>query len=214
VEETVASFLDRAQAPERVEVVVRVHEDDPETMEWALQRRDKKRIRLLVGDTELGYGSVDHFVNGLAAVCNGDWLWPGADDHKMQTSGWDECLRTALRAPRQELLLAVARVNNWPNGKVPILSRGLYTVLGCIGRTQFADTYVDSLTHFAGLQRRIPVEVRDDGLAGGDRNALAGWAIYKGPENCWAFEQDKRKLGAVLGRSLGGWTPAEAPATP
>jgi hypothetical protein len=212
--DTIEGFLRKARDQTRVELIVRVHEDDPATMEWAA-KRDKQRIRVVIGDTEEGYGSADHFINSMAAVANGDWLWAGSDDHKCVSGDWDEVLARACKDPRRELHLLTAKVNNWPNGRIPIMSRGLYTVLGHMGHTGMADCYVDSLSHFAGIQRPSGLEVRDQGL--GDvvpRRVMDSWRRYKGEDNCWRFEQDKRKLEAVLGRKLGPWTPKLAPELP
>ncbi len=213
MQETVATYLEKATVPDHVEVIVRVHEDDLETVEWASKR--DKRIRVVIGDTEKGYGSMDHFCNCMAAVSNGNWLWPAADDHQMLSQGWDEVLAQWPVDPRRTPMLLTAKVANWPDGRIPVMSRGLYSVLGHMGHTQFADCYMDSLTHFAGIKHVSGLEVRDVGL--GDvvpRRVMEGWAIYKGVENCWCFEMDKKKLGAVLGKSLGNWTPEQAPALP
>lgn len=214
---TVASFLELAKDPGRVEIIVRVHQDDPETMAWALGKPNG--VRVVMGDTEEGYGSIDKFINCMAAVSNGDWLWPAGDDHTMLSKDWDEVLARRLERPREELLLYMAKVMNWPNGKVPVMSRGLYRALGHCGHTGFCDCYVDSLTHFAKLQEYSGLEVRDEGLPPpADRSCptwMANWAIYRGEENAHCFEMDKRKLGAVMGKPITvKWTPREAPEFP
>lgn len=214
MQETVASYFEKATAPAQVEMLVRVHEDDAETRAW-MDSRDKS-IRVVMGDTERGYGSCDHFLNCLAAVSNGDWLWPCADDHRMLTQGWDEVLRQRLPEPRKTPMLLTAKVANWPNGRVPVMSRGLYRALGHMGLTGFADCYVDSLTHFAGLQEISGIEVQDKVLPPVcDRQTMEHWAIYKSAETAHCFEMDKKKLGVVLGKPIKvSWTPLDAPERP
>ena len=213
LQRTLASFWERALDPTRVEMIVRAHEEDEETRAWALGR--DKRVRVVIGDTEKGYGSTDHYINCLAAVSNGDWLWPCADDHSVQTTHWDEVLAKRLREPRRAHALLTAKVVNWPDGRIPIVSRGFYRLLGHMGHTGFADCYLDSLAHFAGITEVSGLEVRDEGLPPtGDRATMENWAVYRGDENCWCFEQDKQKVGAVLKRKMAAWTPREAPERP
>jgi hypothetical protein len=213
LQETIDSYLSRADNTDRIEVIVRVHDDDPETLEW-VKTRDKK-IRVIIGDTEDSYGSTFKFINCMAAVSNGDWLWPGADDHRLLSQDWDKVLAGWLPEPRKTCLLLTAKVVNWPNGRIPIMSRGLYRVLGHYGLTGFADTYLDSLTHFAGLQVSSGLEVQDKNIAPMvPKEVMKWWTQYKGDENAHCFNVDKIKLGAVLGRDLGNWTTSNAPELP
>ena len=213
LQETLDSYLNNAASPDRVEVIVRVHDDDPETLEWAKTRN--KKIRVVIGDTEDSYGSTFKFINCIAAVSNGDWLWPAADDHRCLSRDWDNVLAGWLPEPRKACVLLTAKVVNWPNGRIPIMSRGLYRVLGHYGLTGFADTYLDSLTHFAGIQVTSGLEVRDMILPPMvPRDVMTWWKQYKGEENAHCFNVDKKKLGAILGKDLGDWTTSSAPELP
>lgn len=214
---TISRFRELAKDPSRVEIIVRVHQDDPETLEWALGKHDG--VRVVIGDTEEGYGSMDKFINCMATVSNGDWLWPGGDDHTLLSQDWDEVLAKRLARPREELLLFLGKVINWPNGRVPVMSRGLYRALGHFGHTCFCDCYIDSLTHFAGLQEWSGLEVRDEGLPPpGDRSCptwMGHWAVYRSAETAHCFEMDKRKLSCLMGKPITvKWTPLDAPEFP
>lgn len=212
--EAVASFWDMAENPEQVEVIVRVHEDDPGTVAWALDH--KSRVRVVIGDSERGYGSMDHFANCMAAVSNGDWLFGASDDFRMLTRGWDRLVREALKDPRREMKLLTAKVVSWPESRIGIMSRGLYRAIGHLGMTEYADCYVDSLTHFAGVQEKVAIEMSETGLLPPvPRDRLKTWAEYRSAETAWCFDLDKRKLGAALGREITEkWTPLQAPEKP
>ncbi len=212
---TIASFLEMAQAPDGVEILVRVHEDDPETRAWA-EGRDK-RIRVVMGDTEQGYGSVYKFYNCLAAASNGDWLFPSADEFTMMTQGWDEMVRPQLQCPRKECRCLTAKIVGWPQSRIQIVSRGLYRAVGHLGMTEFGDSYLDSLTHFAELQVPVPIELQEGRqMPVLPRDRQRTWSQdYKSQETADCFIMDKIKLGAVLGKPITvKWTPLDAPDSP
>jgi len=210
------SFLGKASEPHRVEVVVRVHEDDVPTSWWTGSR--DKRIRVVMGDSAEGYGSMDKFLNCIAAVAEGDWLFGVADDFRMLTQDWDRIIEARLKHPRQELRVLTAKVVGWPNSRIAIMSRGLYHAVGHMGRTEYADSYMDSLTHFAGLQEAVPILMEH--FQGGlpppvPRDRAKTWAVYRSHETAHDFRVDKTKLGAVIGRPITEkWTPLNAPEAP
>ncbi len=212
---TIASFLEMAAAPDRVEILVRVHEDDPATRTWA-EGRDK-RIRVVMGDTEQGYGSIHKFINCLAAVSNGDWLTSMSDEFTMLTQGWDELVRQQPLNPRKECRLLTAKIRHWPESRIGIMSRGLYRAVGHFGMTEFCDSYIDSLTHFAGIQVPVPIELQE-GAQGPvlPRDRQRTWSQdYRSQETADCFAMDKIKLGAVLGKPITvKWTPLDAPDSP
>lgn len=206
------SFLSLASDASRVEVVVRGHLSDAETMAGLLRAEG---VRVMAGDDEDGYASMDHFVNSTAAVANGCWLWPSADDMRCRTRGWDEVLAAQCAAPVAECWMLVPLVVNMTFRTITVASRGLYEALGHLGQTACADCYLDSLAHFAGIKRKVAIEVEDGGLPWlKDRELMKSWNRYRSEEGARLFRLDKRKLGAVLGRDLGGWTPLDAPENP
>jgi len=214
--ECAESFLTTATDASRVEVIVRAHWEDEETLAGLrAAQHSGARVRVLAGDTEDGYASMDHFVNSMAAVANGDWLWPSADDMRCRAPGWDGVLAALCEDPVGECVMAVPRVVNMMSRTITVMSRGFYEALGHMGRTACADCYVDSLAHFAGIKRPLAVDVEDSKLAWiGDRELMRSWDRYRSEEGARLFRLDKRKLGAVLGKQLGGWTPLEASPRP
>lgn len=74
-----ASLLDRANGP--VEILTYVDDDDP-----MLERYGTPTI---VGP-RFGYLGLHRYVNALADVAQGEWLFLWNDDARMLTSGWDE----------------------------------------------------------------------------------------------------------------------------
>jgi len=202
--------------PERVEILVRVHDNDDETLQWA-STRDKK-IRVVIGDTEDGYGSLHKFINCLAAVSNGDWLWCGSDDVKMITQNWDSILQSELPAPKETCRIVTAQVVNMPNTRTTIISRAFYNALGHCGLTPHCDCYIDALAHFAGIRVPIGIQIQDMHTDSVPyvvpRDVEKTWAEYRSQKSAHCFNMDKLKLGAILKKDLGNWTTSHAPENP
>lgn len=214
LEKTLAALWAKATDPTRVEIIVHVHEDDPETRAWA-ERRDK-RVRMVMSDTAGGYGSVYKYINALASVSDGDWLMTMSDEYTILTEGWESILHKRLAQPRKECLLLTAKVTAWPDSRSAIMSRGLYHAIGHMGMTEYGDCYIDSLTHFAELQEKSGIEY-EEGAMGAvcPRNRMKTWGEYRSRAVADCFEMDKKKLGAVLGKSITvNWTPLDAPEKP
>lgn len=213
LQDSIDSFLQLAFHPQQVEIIVRVHDDDYGTLAWA-GRRDRK-VRVVIGDTEQGYGSLHKFMNCVAAMSDGDWLWPAGDDSRMLTAGWDRLLREHTLMPRETCTVLLPTVTNFPGRRYLVLSRGFYRALGHMGLTPHCDCYIDSLSHFAGVQEHIDIELEDMRPPYvSERDVPKTWAEYRSKESAHCFDVDKRKLGAVLGKNLGTWTTSDAPAVP
>lgn len=209
LQETIASFLDLAKWPERVEILVRIHENDSDTRYWAL---GNKRARVITGDDEDGYGSVYKFNNCLAAMSNGEWIWCGTDDAVMLTPHWDLILASHLPFPAEGCLLLTPTIVNIPERRIPVLSRGLYRVLGHVGLSPHCDCYLDALANFAGIRRTVEIRLKDHQSPDvAVRNVKQTWDQYRSEESAFCFTLDKLKIKAVIGKDLGQWTPKLAP---
>lgn len=212
--ESAVSFFEKADDPARIEMLVRVHASDNLSQNWV--SRSQLPIRMIVGDDADGYLSIHRFVNCMAAMARGDWLWAGSDDAKIISPGWDTELLKASENPKRECLLVNPHVEDLPNWKIPVLSRGLYDAIGTCGETAHCDCYLDALTHFAGIQRRVPIQVyKWPNLPWcASRDLGESWKEYRSHESAERFNLDKIKLGAVLGKDLGKWTTSDAPEKP
>lgn len=213
----IESFLDTAASPDRVEILVRVHEDDQSTMEWVTWPR-AKQVRVMIGDTEDGYGSIYKFLSCLAVMANGDWIWMGSDDTVMLTQGWDRILEECLGAQKavDTCRMVTPLIVNCPQSTIPILSRGYYHALGHVGVCPHEDCYIDTLAHFAGIKSKVAIQTKNDNPEWtAARDIKKTWARYRSAETARLFEMDKRKLSAVLGRKITEkWTPLDAPEEP
>lgn len=202
------SFLDTADNPADVEVVVRVHDDDPDSLKWVKTRPPS--IRVIIGDTGDGYGSMAEYLGALAAVSRGAWLWPSSDDWRSLTQGWDTLLAQRCDDP---MFIPLVLGSTFPNRRLCIISRGFYHALGHLGFTEHADTYLFALADLAAVHETIDIDLLDTGLPEvGTRDRPKTWEQFRSADTARRFNTDKLKLAAVLGRPVdGAWTTSDAP---
>lgn len=206
----IESFLTTADNPANVEIVVRVHDDDPATLAWWTSTPRRKQVRVIIGDTGDGYGSMHEYIACLAAVSRGAWLWPSSDDWRSLTQGWDTRLAARCAEPMHTPLVLSSTT---PGRRLLLVSRGLYHALGHLGMTEHADTYLFALADLAGIHETIDIDIEDVGLPEiGPRDRPKTWAQFRSADIARRFNTDKLKLAAVLGRPITGtWTTSDAP---
>lgn len=209
----ITSIRSLAAAPEQVEIIVRLHHSDRESVEWALPRRNE--FLLIIGDDMDAFRSADKFTNSMAAASSGDWLWSFADDFEIVTRGWDNVLAGVSRTPRTDFIVRHAEQVGYPNERVSIVSRGFYNVIGSLGHTEFSDTYIDALAWSSQVNQMTPLSIQYKnhfvpGVEGVFRDRKESWKTYQSRETAQLFDLDKLKLGAVLGRKCHAWTTSDA----
>ncbi len=202
------TFLDTALEPDRVEIIVRLHDDDEHSLAWAKTR--PSRIRVVIGDSADGYASLSEFSNCIAAISRGDWLWPACDDGRVHTPGWDRMLKERLDEPRSTCLYLKS---SFPGSQLCIITRGFYRALGHAGMTEHADTYTGSLARAAGIEESIDIDYRHLNLPPVcQRNRQQTWDQFRSEEVARCFTIDKLKLGAVIGSPIqDAWTTSMMP---
>jgi len=207
------SFRSLAAQPDRVEIIVRLHHSDRESVEWALPRRSE--FLLIIGDDMDSFRSAHKFANCMAAVSSGDWLWASADDFEIVTPGWDNVIAGISKTPRTDYIVRHAEQVGYPNERVSIVSRGFYDAIGSLGHTEFSDTYVDALAWSSQVNQMEAVKIQYKnhfvpGVEGVFRDRKASWKTYQSQETARQFNLDKLKLGALLGRKCHDWTTSQA----
>jgi hypothetical protein len=131
--DAIRSIKENASPDVELEFLVRVDEDDYET----LAGRDRIQGELIIGPRWCGYESVTMFINDLAAKSHGDWLIPWNDDSFMMTSKWDKLL-----PPADSIQIIWFHASyEWA---FPAISRKVYELWGCILPMQAA---ADAILH-------------------------------------------------------------------
>ena len=91
--EAVESTYTLASHPERVQVLLRVDEDDPTTVFFATEELSKKYpfLEVIVG-VPFDFKDLWMVYRDLAALCTGDIIVPFTDDYLVGSKGWDDHL--------------------------------------------------------------------------------------------------------------------------
>lgn len=153
----VKSWKTMAANPDAVEIIVRLHLDDLESLEWAIER--PYDIQVIAGENYDSYLSMGQFINCMAACSTGDWLTSVSDDFQCLTKGWETVLRLASPNPRTAFLIRHFE-NTKAGERPPIITRGLYHAIGCFGHTSHADVYVDKLGWRLGINQMEPLPAK------------------------------------------------------
>lgn len=202
LESCVKSWKTLAANPDDIEIIVRLHLSDSESMAWAVKR--PYSIQVVAGEDYNLHASMSTFVNCLAACSTGDWLMPVSDDFECLTKGWDNALHAVSTDPRNQYLIKHFEVLNKPEARPPIISRAFYHAIGCWGHTDFADVYVDSIGWKLGINRMdpLPVKIRDriGPHADPQQNWEQGYKRFYDPYIQKLLDNDFEKLRMLIGR--------------
>lgn len=145
-----ATLLDHATHPDRVEILTACDDDDPRLADYD--------IPTLIGPP-LGYRGLHRYVNTLADVARGEWLFLWNDDVEMLTDGWDEVVEA--QAPG---VLSPRSNHGGPPDSVahcifPIVPASWVKACGHFALNCHNDTWWGEIGHALGVLHGIAVEV-------------------------------------------------------
>lgn len=93
LKKTIKSIVDSAENKTCFEMLIRVQQDDPETMAAIPQLiHAAPVVRMVVGLPLRGYTDLATFYDDLADIAHGEWIWVMNDDVLVEGSGWDAIL--------------------------------------------------------------------------------------------------------------------------
>lgn len=159
--ECIQSIKNTASPDVQVEILVRIDEDDHET----LAGRDRIPGEIIVGPRWNGYDSVYIFINELAAKSHGDWLVPWNDDIFMTTYHWDKLLPLIDPANRAWIIwFDIPGSWTWA---LPVMTRKMYELWDCVAPSPPSDAAILNMWKEAGMpiqgqSYKIIVEHRRD----------------------------------------------------
>lgn len=150
------SLLSLAHNQDQVEILVGFDDDDPETGRVAheLGFRSIESVRH-------GYSQLHLYVNQLAELSTGDWLFLWNDDAVMETLSWDRVL-SSYDSSKCLVLSPSSTVVRHSMCCFPIISRGLYSRLGHMSLSPHIDTWLQDLGNQTRILRNISVSILHD----------------------------------------------------
>lgn len=154
---SVESLYNSASNPDSIRVLVGYDSDDPET-------------RVVVDDMNLfacefrqrnGYHQLHLYVNRLAEVANGDWLFLWNDDALMDLQGWDDVFHSFDHNSPLVLSPSSTGVEH-TMCCFPAISRTLYNILGHMSLSNHIDSWLQDLANSLSILRKLDVHVFHD----------------------------------------------------
>ncbi len=150
-----------AGSPERIEVLLRVDDDDAQTQTYAGEIGSVYPVKCLVAPRGDGYRAAHTWINDLCAAAIGDWLFVFNDDARILTPGWDDVVRAIRKETlgvEDDVLLVIPRVYHRPHShEFFLVRRKVYEVLGHLALDPHVDTWI--ITIMVMLQRAFTCHV-------------------------------------------------------
>lgn len=207
------SFAGLARDPGSVEVIVKLDDDDAESLRRVAEL--PRGCRVLVSSRGEGYPDLWRWVNDMARLARGDWLLPFNDDSWVESANWDAELDALAPPPGWGGSADVALVNCADSdGKIatvfPLVRRAACDYLGHVALNAHWDTWLQEVYAPAGAALELPaVRIhhhynRPDGPS--PFSVVAGSTSYPdlvSPAGRTLRAKDTRRLRRMLGHGNG-----------
>jgi hypothetical protein len=152
---TIDTFIEKARDPRNLEIIIKLDEDDSETIKRISELRSDSLIKIIISPRLNGYASLHEYTNEMVKLATGDWVLFTNDDSTMETAAWDTMLENI--SPADDFYgsknLACVRFNClWrKNGQVTSIGKNEFPAVRrsvCNSVGYFAlQTHVDSFIH-------------------------------------------------------------------
>lgn len=146
--ETIDSLWSLAHNKDCLEFLLKIDDDDKETIAVARQLSSMTNLRTLISPRGEGYRDMHLWINSLCAMSTGEWLFIFNDDARMKTQNWDRVLLGNSNSPLpcDEIIGLIARVISRPNSHEFIfIKRKVYDILGHWALNPHNDTWILSV---------------------------------------------------------------------
>jgi hypothetical protein len=112
-------------------------------------------------DERAGYHQLHLYVNRMAELANGDWLFLWNDDALMDLQGWDSIFHRFDSSSPLVLSPSSTGVEH-TMCCFPAMSRALYSILGHMSLSNHIDSWLQDLANSLGILRKLDVHVFHD----------------------------------------------------
>lgn len=184
------SLYQKARNPEKVEVVVRIDDDDQKTLEFLASATFPALV--LCGPRRRGYLDLHHFIHEMAAAAQGKWLMAFNDDAVVISQNWDRYFHCTIIEDEVENLKDSAKqyflddiwllqpmvVGRYESNEFFAVTRRTFEILGHLSLNMGMDLWLDAI--FKTLHRVMRVhlliehETKDDQTFQQGRDTIKG----------------------------------------
>lgn len=159
----------------RVEYIFKLDDDDCKTIDLVEGMiRDGLPGRTMISPRGNGYLDMHLWVNQMAEMARGDWLFLWNDDARIATGAWDEILLHASvgsdatwHGVRDVCMFLAPTIGRSDSPEFGFLRRKVFEILGHYSLNPHTDNWIYSVVCFVHCVFRCPVEVEH--LSGTDK---------------------------------------------
>lgn len=161
LEQSLRTLIDRADSPERIEILLAFDDDDTDTIDYCqdviqpyLESKNCKYT--VIKFKRLGYLRLNEYLNHLTSFSHGAWFLFWNDDAIMTTESWDRVIRNHFH----EFALLRAETNHeHPYAIFPILPRQWVEITGHISPHQINDAWTSQIGWMLDIVKTVPIYI-------------------------------------------------------
>jgi len=187
--ESIDSLYSLAQDKSCMEFILKVDDDDKETIETARQLSEILPLKFIISSKGAGYFDMHHWVNDMSKLATGDWLFLFNDDAVMQTERWDDLLlnfdimtksdpsQSAYQNPGVCLFIAES-IGRKDAYEFIFLRRKVFEILGHFTLSPHSDSYAIGVMATIKSAFKIPIQIRHFSELAEDATRIESKAAY------------------------------------
>lgn len=139
---SVEKLINTASNPENIEILIRIDNDDKDTISKIATFPKDWNIMWVVGNRYDGYKDLHIMFDELCRLSTGEFYWLWNDDVIVKSDGWDDVLREFIN----KLCVIRTMHRTWTDGyEVPIVSKMIYNITGHFSLFTYNDDYIHHL---------------------------------------------------------------------
>lgn len=197
---SLCSLIDTAARPENLQVLLAFDRDDVSSSQWFVQNVVPELVQAKVKYTAMvfdpmGYARLHEYLNQLASLAHGQWLFFWNDDAVMHSQGWDS---TIMQHQNQFKILRIPTHNCHPYAIFPIVPKQWFDIVGCLSNHQLTDAWISQIGYMLDIIQNVDISVLHDryDLTGcnKDQTYLSRVMFEGNPDNPLDFNHANNRL--------------------
>lgn len=161
LKESIDSLLLNASNPEQIQLLIRFDFDDFSSLNRCIELPNRKQDKILFGNRFRGYKDHYLFLNDLAKVADGEFLFTWNDDTTMISKNWD--LEVQKYSTQFIVLKPKHNMDCHPdlNGN-PIYPKKWVNLCGHVAMNCHTDSWIHEIATELKIQREVNITIRND----------------------------------------------------
>ena len=175
LKKSVASLLDNAKNPDKIQPLFGVDDDDTETLEYLKKANYKNQSVLKF--KRMGYENLHMYNNSLCAYAQGTWVMFFNDDAIMNTKHWDE----VIESEKNFNVLRVKEQTGHPYSIFPIFPWDWFRLLDHISLHGQNDAWISEIAYMLDIMKDVDIDVTHDraDITGNNNDSVFKERVYK-----------------------------------